>query len=134
MKSEEDIALELALKKSLEESKRNCQYRKETIHPDYRNYFEDEDVKAEFLRILRQYKLSGHLFSDPTAEVVSEMATYFGLLVKNGDLSDVLSQLRFLQRETANFSLEWIIVVSSLKISLNRLCDAIYGALLFCQV
>ncbi|CAG9538057.1 unnamed protein product [Cercopithifilaria johnstoni] len=127
MKSEEDIALELALKKSLEESKRNCQYRKETIHPDYRNYFEDEDVKAEFLRILRQYKY-------PTAEVVSEMATYFGLLVKNGDLSDVLSQLRFLQRETANFSLEWIIVVSSLKISLNRLCDAIYGALLFCQV
>uniref|UniRef100_A0A1I8EEN8 Uncharacterized protein n=1 Tax=Wuchereria bancrofti TaxID=6293 RepID=A0A1I8EEN8_WUCBA len=57
------------------------------------------------------------------------MATYFGLLVKNGDLSDVLSQLRFLQRETMNFSLEWIIVVSSLKLALNRLCDTIYGYL-----
>ncbi|VDK74849.1 unnamed protein product [Litomosoides sigmodontis] len=123
-KSEEDVALELALKRSLQESERNRQYRKETIHPDYRNYFEDEDVKAEFLRILHQYKY-------PTVEVVSEMATYFGLLVKNGDLSDALSQLRFLRRETANFSLEWIIVVSSLKVALNRLCDTIYGALLF---
>ncbi|VBB25927.1 unnamed protein product [Acanthocheilonema viteae] len=120
-KNEEDIALELALKKSLKESKQNRQYRKETIHPDYRNYFEDEDVKAEFLRILQQYKY-------PTAELVSEMTTYFCLLVKNGDFSDVLSQLRFLQRETVNFSLEWIIVVSSLKVALNRLCDTIYGA------
>uniref|UniRef100_A0A1I7V6I9 DNA repair protein REV1 n=1 Tax=Loa loa TaxID=7209 RepID=A0A1I7V6I9_LOALO len=123
-KSEEDIALELALKESLKESRRNRRYRKETIHPDYRNYFEDEDVKAEFLRILQHYKY-------PTAEVVSEMATYFGLLVKNGDLSDVISQLRFLQRETINFSLEWIIVVSSLKVELNHLCDTIYGSLLF---
>lgn len=69
--------------------------------------------------------------SDPTVDVVSEIATYFGLLVKNGDLCDALSQLRFLRRETANFSLEWIIVVSSLKVALNRLCDVIYGALLF---
>lgn len=59
------------------------------------------------------------------------MATYFCLLVKNGDLSDVLSQLRFLQRETTNFSLEWIIVVSSLKVALNHLCDTVYGSLLF---
>lgn len=124
IKNEEDIALELALKKSLKESRRNRRYHKTTIHPDYRNYFEDEDVKAEFLRILQQHKY-------PTAEVVSEMATYFSLLVKNGDLSDVLSQLRFLQRETMNFSLEWITVVSSLKFSLNRLCDTIYGSLLF---
>uniref|UniRef100_A0A0R3RFZ5 Integrase catalytic domain-containing protein n=1 Tax=Elaeophora elaphi TaxID=1147741 RepID=A0A0R3RFZ5_9BILA len=99
-KSEEDLALELALKKSLKESKRCYRYRKETIHPDYRNYFEDEDVKAEFLRILQQYRY-------PTAEVV------------------------FLQRETANFSLEWMVVVSSLKVALNRLCDTIYGASLF---
>lgn len=59
------------------------------------------------------------------------MATYFGLLVRNGDLSDVVSQLRFLQREATNFSLEWIIVVSSLKAALNRLCDAMYGSSLF---
>ncbi|MCP9258850.1 ImpB/MucB/SamB family protein [Dirofilaria immitis] len=115
-KNEDDIALELALKKSIKESTRNLRHRKETIHPDYRNYFEDEDVKAEFLRILEQCEY-------PTVEVVTEMATYFGLLLKNGDLSDVLSQLRFLQREIMNFSLEWIIVVCALKVALNRLCD-----------
>ncbi|VDK68599.1 unnamed protein product [Onchocerca ochengi] len=119
-KNEEDIALELALKRSLKENIRR--YRKETIHPDYRNYFEDEDVKAEFLRILQQY---------PTAELVSEMTIYFSLLVKNGDLSDVLSQLRFLQREIMNFSLEWIIVVCALKVALNHLCDTLYGSVLF---
>ncbi|KAM3724200.1 DNA repair protein [Dirofilaria immitis] len=123
-KNEDDIALELALKKSIKESTRNLRHRKETIHPDYRNYFEDEDVKAEFLRILEQCEY-------PTVEVVTEMATYFGLLLKNGDLSDVLSQLRFLQREIMNFSLEWIIVVCALKVALNRLCDSLYGAILF---
>uniref|UniRef100_A0A915PWG2 DNA repair protein REV1 n=1 Tax=Setaria digitata TaxID=48799 RepID=A0A915PWG2_9BILA len=121
--NEEDIALQLAIKKSLEESKRN-HYRKETIHPDYRNYFEDEDVKAEFLRVLERYEY-------PTAEVISEMATYFGLLVKNGDFIDVLSQLRFLQRETMQFSLEWITAVSALKMAVNRICDTIYGSVLF---
>ncbi|VDN03848.1 unnamed protein product [Thelazia callipaeda] len=121
---EEEAALKEAVKKSLKEFKYASRYKKETIHPDYRNYFEDADVKAEFLQVMNK-----SLY--PNREQVSEIAAYFSLLVRNGDLSDMLSQIRFLERETAKLSLEWIVVVSALKIAINHICRDKYGSVMF---
>ncbi|VDK28483.1 unnamed protein product [Gongylonema pulchrum] len=67
----------------------------------------------------------------PTAEIMRELAVYFSLLTKNGDLSDVVSQLRFLDRELSERSFEWILAVSALKATIDRICKTLYGFTLF---
>lgn len=59
------------------------------------------------------------------------MAIYFSLLARNGDLADVFSQLRFLERESTERSFEWIVAVSAMKSAVNRICDIVYGYDLF---